>query len=111
MPFSSIWSWLTRGSRGRLDHLQVVFYTRRGCHLCETAWEHLRHAQRQFHFGLSAVDVDTDPELARLHGEQVPVVTVNGRVRFRGGVNRALLMRLLRAEAKRGDTGASTPTL
>jgi hypothetical protein len=30
----------------------------------------------------------------------VPVVTVNGKVRFRGEVNNVLLDRLLRAEAK-----------
>jgi hypothetical protein len=34
-------------------------------------------------------------------GKLVPVVVVNGRLRFRGGVNRVLLERLLRAEADR----------
>ena len=37
-------------------------------------------------------------ELVALYGEQVPVVTVDGKVRFRGGVNRVLLQRLLEAE-------------
>jgi hypothetical protein len=30
----------------------------------------------------------------------VPVVVLNGRVRFRGGVNRVLLTRLLHAETR-----------
>ena len=47
-------------------------------------------------FALEAVDVDTDPQLAARFGECVPVVTVNGKVRFRGKVNGVLLRRLLR---------------
>ena len=84
--------------RPRLGHLHVVVYTRRGCHLCDVAWRQLRRAQRRHGFRLEAVDVDTDPELAARHGTSVPVVTVNGRVRFRGAVNPVLLARLLRGE-------------
>jgi hypothetical protein len=47
------------------------------------------------------VDVDTQESLAIQFGEQVPVVTVNGQIRFRGGINPVLLTRLLRAEASR----------
>jgi glutaredoxin len=72
-------------------------YTRRGCHLCEQAWEQLEQARGRNGFALEQVDVDTDPELAARYGLEVPVVTVNGRVRFRGLVNRVLLDRLLRA--------------
>src|SRR5436305_1841201 len=50
--------------RPRLGHLRVVVYTRRGCHLCETAWHQLRRAQRRHGFRLEAVEVDTDPDLA-----------------------------------------------
>jgi hypothetical protein len=41
-------------------------------------------------------DVDDDPELASQYGESVPVVTVNGKIRFRGRVNPVLLERLFR---------------
>jgi hypothetical protein len=78
-----------------------LLYTRTGCHLCETAWERLRRAQRRYRFALAAVDVDTDPELAARHGDCVPVVTVNGKVRFRGLINPVLLARLLNAESAR----------
>jgi glutaredoxin len=70
-------------------------YTRRGCHLCDSAWELLQRYQSRCGFRLKAVDVDGDPELVRQHGNWVPVVTVNGKVRFRGGVNEVLLKRLL----------------
>ncbi len=96
------WLWLTswwRSWRPRAGRLRVVMYTRRGCHLCETAWDELEKARRRHGFTLEAVDVDGDPGLAAAYGHEVPVVAVNGRVRFRGAVNPVLLARLLRAEA------------
>jgi glutaredoxin len=74
----------------------VVLYTRQGCHLCEQAFEQLERARRRHGFTLRPVDIDSDPELVARHGLQVPVVEVNGRVRFRGVVNPVLLERLLR---------------
>ena len=75
----------------------ITLVVARDCHLCERAWEQLEEARRQHGFALSQVDVDGEPELVRQYGECVPVVTVNGRVRFRGVVNPVLLRRLLRA--------------
>lgn len=87
----------------------MVLYTRHGCHLCETAWERLQAAQQRHGFRLEVVDVDTDPTLVAQYGEQVPVVTVNGQLRFRGGVNPVLLERLFRA-AERPPRDPAAPT-
>jgi hypothetical protein len=87
--------WWRHRRRRRLGHLHFVVYTRHGCHLCEAAWVQLRREQSRYGFGLTAVDVDTDPELAARYGNCVPVVAVNGRERFRGVVNSVLLRRLL----------------
>jgi glutaredoxin len=94
-------AWLAR-RRPALGHLDVVLYTRRGCHLCEDAWQRLRDARRRYGFAFQVLDVDTDPELRGCYGEQVPVVTVNGKVRFHGGVNSVLLERLLQSLATQG---------
>jgi glutaredoxin len=77
----------------------VCLYTRQGCHLCEEAWDVLERSRRRFPFTLTLRDVDTDPELAARYGLEVPVVTVNGKVRFRGRVNSVLLARLLGGKA------------
>ena len=97
------WSWLTKWLRpgAAPAGTRVVMYTRRGCPLCEDAWALLRAERPRFGYALEAADVDADPDLASRHGPCVPVVTVNGRVRFRGRVNVVLLRRLLRAEARR----------
>jgi hypothetical protein len=95
------WTWLAwwwqRWRKPRLGHWHVVLYTRQGCHLCAQAWVQLDQARRHYGFALDKVDVDTDPELTSQYGCCVPVVTVNGQVRFRGRVNPILLRRLLRA--------------
>jgi glutaredoxin len=99
ISFGRLWNWLRRSPS--LSHLHVCLYTRRNCHLCDSAWKHLEARQRRFGFQLEAVDVDDDPKLVASFGEDVPVVTINGTVRFRGAVNDLLLMRLLRAESNR----------
>jgi glutaredoxin len=90
-------SWLWRQRRA---DLHVVLYTRRGCHLCDAARAVLEAARRRYGFRLDAVDVDTAPALVERYGDWVPVVTVNGRLRFRGAVNPVLLERLLEAASR-----------
>jgi glutaredoxin len=70
---------------------RVTLYTRAGCHLCDDAERLLRG------YGLEPelIDVDADPTLAAAYGDCVPVVEIEGRVRFRGRVNPVLLRRLL----------------
>lgn len=90
------WNWLISWWRNKKrPRPEVVLYTREGCHLCEQAWRQLEEARRRFDFALRQVDIDADPRLQREYGECVPVVTIEGRVRFRGAVNGVLLQRML----------------
>jgi glutaredoxin len=74
--------------------LSVTLYTRRGCHLCDDALALLlRHGLHP-----QLVDIDADSALRERYNECVPVVEINGRERFRGGVNEVLLRRLLTQE-------------
>jgi glutaredoxin len=72
--------------------LKVILYTRDGCHLCEEAQEVLSE------FGISPilVDIDHDPELRERFDTCVPVVEIDGQIRFRGRVEPALLRRIIR---------------
>ncbi len=93
------WKWLKSlwPSKKRTSS-NIVMYTRQGCHLCEQAWVQLEQAQRRYGFALRQVDVDENEQGLREYGECVPVVVVNGRVRFRGVINAVLLKRLLEAD-------------
>ncbi|MFN3148179.1 glutaredoxin family protein [Bremerella sp.] len=75
---------------------QVVLYTRKGCHCCENA----EALVREFVSDITLVDIDNDPELLQKFNTTVPVVEINGKVRFRGKVSPVLLKRTLSAEAK-----------
>jgi glutaredoxin len=79
-------------------HLEVTVYTRAQCCCCHKALDLLKDYQRRHGFLIQTVDIDTDPELARLYNTEVPVVAVAGKVRFKGVVNPVLFERLLVAE-------------
>jgi glutaredoxin len=96
MAFSFLTRWFARSPRPRPD-LTLLLYTRTACPLCDEAWELLVRYQKQYGFALEARDVDDAVELVEEYGRWVPVVTINGQVRFRGHVNEVLLKRMLDA--------------
>jgi glutaredoxin len=91
---------LRRSDSRKAAHLSFTVYSRAGCCCCDKAMIVLKDAQRRFGFTIEEVDIDEDPELVAKYNTEVPVVTVNGKVRFRGVVNPALLERLLVAESR-----------
>lgn len=95
-------SLLTRLLRrpGRADHLTFTVYTRAACGCCHKALDLLRQQQPRWGFALEEIDIDGNPEWRARYDTEVPVVAVNGKVRFRGVVHPALLDRLLTAESR-----------
>jgi glutaredoxin len=80
---------------------QVVLYTRPGCHLCDVARETLE----KYADSLPApreVNIDLDPHLREQLTTCVPVVEIDGKIRFRGHINEVLLRRLI---GRRKDEG------
>ncbi|QDU74000.1 Glutaredoxin [Bremerella volcania] len=75
---------------------RIVIYTRQGCHCCESA----EAIVRKFVSDITLVDIDSDSELTQKFNTSVPVVEINGKVRFRGKVSPMLLERTLKAEAR-----------
>lgn len=69
----------------------TVLYTRQGCHLCDEARDLLSA------HGLEPqlIDIDADNRLSVKFNTCVPVVEINGKIRFRGRVDPLLLRRLL----------------
>jgi glutaredoxin len=73
--------------------VHVVIYTRERCGLCDEA---IRLVRR---WGLEPQlrDIDGDEQLRAQFDTCVPVVEVDGKIRFRGRVNEVLLRRLFDA--------------
>lgn len=89
------------GRKPTAEHLTFTVYTRKQCGCCHKAIEVLEGFRKRYGFRIETVDVDDDPELVAKYDTEVPVVAVDGKVRFRGQVNPALLERLLSAESAR----------
>lgn len=78
--------------------LEVVIYSRAGCHLCDVVKEQLARLSRSASFTWREVDIDSDPDLLRLYNEEVPVVFIAGRKAFKYRLDEPeFLRRLARA--------------
>lgn len=97
-PIQNTFTRLIRCVTNRLTHRalvkeshQVILYSRQGCHLCDEAHEILkRHG-----LDITRIDIETDRALYQRYRNCIPVVTIDGKERFRGSVNEILLRRLL----------------
>ena len=89
---ASDWKPAARGRRfGRL-----VVYSRDDCHLCDDAKAVLT-SYLEYLPEIESVEIDADPELKSRYDTEVPVVEIDGQVRFRGRVDEILLRRLIEA--------------
>lgn len=71
--------------------MRILFYTRRGCHLCEAAEDLLAG----FGVVVPAIDVDAEPEAAARYGLRVPVLEVEGEAVLEGRFDERRLAALL----------------
>lgn len=71
--------------------MEVELVTRKGCHLCDDAYDLLR----QLCVEPRVRDVDLDPELFRLYDFRVPVLLIDGRVVGEGRLDEHALRRAL----------------
>ena len=85
---------------------RLVVYTREGCHLCDEAiavlWRYAAWLP-----ALETIDIDSDPQLVERFGTSIPVVEIDGRVRFQGCVNEVLLRRLIEGTPPRTEGSGS----
>jgi glutaredoxin len=79
-------------------------YTREGCHLCDHARDTLVKYRRYLP-AVEEIDIDGDPQLIEQFHTWVPVVELDGKVRFRGDVDELLLRRLIEGTPPRKETG------
>jgi glutaredoxin len=76
----------------------VAIYSKSECCLCDDAKSVLRRVQADEPFDLQEIDIESDPELMRRFGEQIPVVYVGRRKAFKFRVDEAELRRKLARE-------------
>ncbi len=81
------------GPQEKQAPLELVLYTRAGCHLCDEMLLEIERARLGGRCVLRQVDVDADPELAARYGRSIPVLALAGRPAFKGRLTAADLRR------------------
>lgn len=74
---------------------RVVLYSRDNCPLCDEA-QALLTQYSTYLPPVIVVDISTDEQLSKDHGTWIPVVEIDGHIRFRGRVSEPLLRRMIR---------------
>ena len=65
------------------SRVQVVLYTRPGCHLCEEMKEVMSSSGCVELYSLEEVDIESDAELFASYQFEIPVLFINGVEAFR----------------------------
>jgi hypothetical protein len=60
--------------------IQVTFYTKPGCHLCEDVADDLEALQARWPLTITAVDITRDIDLHRQYWDKIPVVRIGADV-------------------------------
>jgi glutaredoxin len=63
--------------------IELTLYTRRDCDLCREMEELLESELPRFVAELRRIEIDGDAALEASHGQEVPVLFVNGRKAFK----------------------------
>ncbi len=73
----------------------VEIYSKAGCCLCDEAKAVLDRVRADIPFDLQEIDIESDAELLRRYGEQIPVVFIGGFKAFKFRVDETELRRKL----------------
>lgn len=92
------WSPTRSGRRFRT----AILYTRRECPLCDEA-AHTLSMYEAYLPPIDVTDIDGDRALRERFQTCVPVLELDGKVRFRGHINETLLRRLIEGTAPLAD--------
>lgn len=72
---------------------QVTFYTKAGCHLCDTAREMLDEIAAEIDYDLTEIDIRRDPALFEEYRYRIPVIIVNATSPVEGRIEYEALVR------------------
>ncbi|MEZ6128192.1 MAG: glutaredoxin family protein [Planctomycetaceae bacterium] len=77
----------------------VIVYSKPECPLCDTALAVLQDYSKWLP-DIHVVNISGNSELEQRHAESIPVVEIDGRIRFRGTVSAELLERLIQGRER-----------
>ncbi|MEK3887895.1 glutaredoxin family protein [Bacillus sp. FSL K6-3431] len=60
--------------------MKVIFYTKKGCSLCDDAKLILEILQKEYNFEIITNDIETNEDWMEKYGINIPVVKIDGEV-------------------------------
>jgi len=79
--------------------VQIVIYSRPGCHLCDDMKAVVRKVGRTIPLSLTEIDISADPALEAQYGVEIPVLFVEGKKAAKYRIEEGALVRLLTSRA------------
>ena len=76
--------------------IEVTFYTKAGCHLCEEAREMLEEIAEQISYELTEVDIRTNMAIFEIYRYRIPVIVLNRETLIEGRIDADELARAFR---------------
>jgi glutaredoxin len=67
--------------------IEVTFYTKAGCHLCEDARELLEGIAEETEYALREIDIRTDMAVFELYRYRIPVIIINQETLLEGRID------------------------
>jgi hypothetical protein len=93
---------VTDGRRSEVARLQVVLFSRPGCHLCEEAAALLRSLAGEYGFGVTEQDIESSIDLVRRYAWTIPVVRFDDDLELHAPIDERQLRTAIRARMARG---------
>jgi glutaredoxin len=66
--------------------VQVTFYTKAGCHLCEEARDMLEDIAALTTYELTEIDIRDNPAIFEQYRYRIPVIIINGETPIEGRI-------------------------
>jgi glutaredoxin len=66
--------------------LQVTFYTKAGCHLCDEARDMLDEIAAEVPYDLTEIDIRSNPAIFEEYRYRIPVIVINNEIVVEGRI-------------------------
>lgn len=93
-----------------MRRIQVTFYTRRDCCLCDEAKGLVQEVTGAYSVDLVEIDIDQDPNLRARFDREVPVLFIEGRKAFKYRTTASELRKRLDHALLRKDSNDRRPS-
>jgi glutaredoxin len=83
--------------------LKIRIFSKKDCHLCDTAKEVLRRLSVRYSIAVEEIDIEQDPEAFEIYHEEIPVIFLEDRKLFKYRVDEPKLEKALQAASMKSQ--------